>query len=128
MGRTASNSASKGPVNYARLSMHLHSELKPSPYLRRSIGAINNQNIIISTLLAIADKVLSSTAGEFLYNDPSKLSEFNRTCHWNNSYRERQNGRQLLPLLAGMSDFANQQCGRHDVRVGANVGFWFLGL
>lgn len=87
--------------------MHLHSELKPSPYLRRSIGAINNQNIIILTLLAIADKVLSSTAGEF---------------------RERQNGRQLLPLLAGMSDFANQQCGRHDVRVGANVGFWFLGL
>lgn len=64
-----------------------------SAHLRRSIGAIDGDNIVVLAVATVADKVLTSSGGEFL---------------------QGQNRGEIIPFGDGMGDGTDQQCGGHD--------------
>lgn len=64
-----------------------------SAHLRRSIGAIDGNNIVVLAVATVAEKVLASPGGEFL---------------------QGQNRGEIIPFGDGMGDGTDQQCGGHD--------------
>lgn len=82
-------------------------------YLCRSVGSVERHQIVVFSVLEVADKVLPSPGGEFLHPE----SALERSAAYPGTqlfYLERQNGRETLPFLSGVGDLADEQSSRHD--------------